>query len=148
MKLIASAHFANPKGWDILLKDAEGKILHLPKLDADGNQLKDEKGEPVYHTNHIHKGSEFNIGTGDTFAELDDAAKSKISQLAHCAIPIIEANKGLVKRVRDEVAADKKRDEVDAARAKAAAGANATAADILKALPALVATAVKAATSK
>lgn len=108
MKLIALKDFRNVPALSLEIKDA-------------------------LHPLHVHKGATFELGKGDT---LKDCSKPDQELLAHLNLAgcIGDANdEAVVKAVKAEVAADKKREEA-AAKANAAAGDSALVAQLLAVL--------------
>ena len=62
------------------------------------------------HENHIPKGTEFNIGRTEVFGDLTASEKVIVAQLnaSKSAIVVNAANDALVKKIKDEVAAETK----------------------------------------
>ena len=123
MKYICINDFPNPQGNPIKLTGSQKHVL------VGGKEAK----------SHIHKGAVFEIGQATEFAGLSPAEKELVAHLA-VAGKIAEATDATVKRIEAEVEADAARAESDAKLSKAAPGL----ADLLKALPDMIAAAVNA----
>ena len=131
MKYICTNDFPNPPGNPIVIADdGDRKQAPIVTVKVGGKEVQA----------HIHKGVVFNIGSASTFAELAPAEKTLVSHLM-VAKKISEATPDAIKKIDAEVASDKARAERDAKAAKDLRGP--TLADIMAALPALVAAAVK-----
>lgn len=140
MKYIVTNDFPNPVGNPIVIADVPGEDGKPARKQAPIATVKDKSGKEIQC--HIHKGVIFNIGTASEYKELAPAEKTLVAQLV-VSKKIAEATPATIKRVDDEVAADKLRIERDEKAAKANRGA--TIAEILAALPDLIAGAVQTA---
>ena len=142
MNYICTNDFPNPPGNPIVIADIK---------DEKGTVIRSQKPVVTIKVNdkevqaHIHKGVVFSIGTASTFADLAPAEKTLVSHLM-VAQKIKEATPETVKKIDAEVSADAARAARDAQAAKDLRGP--TMAEIMAALPSLIATAVAAAAPK
>jgi hypothetical protein len=136
MRYIATSDFANPPGNPVVIED-----------------IKDEKGAVVRAQapvvlngkpckTHVQKGAVFTIGTATEYKDLSPAERTLVAQLM-VARKIADATDANVKRIDAEVKDDKARAERDAQAAASLRGP--TMAEIMAALPNLIASAVAAA---
>lgn len=136
MKYICISDFPNPPGNPIVIADVDGrKQAPIAVKTINGKET-----QP-----HIHKGVIFSVGTASTFEDLAPGEKTLVAQLM-VSKKIKEAKPEVIKAVDLEVAADKGRAERDAKAAKDLRGP--TMAEIMDALPTLIAAAVSAAVKK
>src|SRR5579872_4179539 len=109
MKYICTNPFPNPPGKPIVitnLTDEGGKVTRKQAhVTVDGKECKE----------HVHKGAIFTIGTASEFKDLAPAEKTLVSQLM-VSKKIAEATPANIERIDKEIAADKVREERDAAR--------------------------------
>lgn len=129
MKYICLNDFPNPQGNPIVLGEGQKHVT------VGGKE----------HKQHIHKGATFNIGSASEYKDLSPAEKELVAHLVVSG-KIAEATEASTKRVNAEVAADAARAEADAKATKASAQPGV--AELLKALPDMIAAAVNAKAEK
>ncbi len=98
-----------------------------------------ETAEGFKHAGHVHKGHRFAIGTTEIYDDLKAVEKENVGQLLHarCAILDDKDNEKLIAKLDAEVAKERA-----AAKKLAEAKPTATVADILQALPKMIAAAL------